>query len=382
MRRSAAPSSVFLQDKNALRIQTKRICFTINDLERDEFWSMPTNAYFKRWIYQEEAGDETAHNHIQGYVELTQNRSLGWFRKQFSPHKPHVEKARDSAKTNYEYCTKSETKIPDGCNGKGGDWTDIDVTQGRRTDIRAAYNDAKVLKRKRDLYEAHPEAAVRYKRSLDELFDEFHQTTRAPDAAYKFLWWKGAPGTGKSFAASRIAPQSKIHYKDLSGGNNSWWDGLTNEHSWVILDDYDGEGVSYSQLKRIADKYPLKVQVKGGTREFHVVKVIVTSNKWPWEIWNTKEYDPQNNNSGDISPLMRRFSFWEFHKWPNGTPGRMQLYHHGPGAWERIKDEPTDSPGSQEGPPPPIDLTESDLEDTQVVDQSLVDVVNGEMGEE
>lgn len=337
--------------------KTKRIMFTVQ-LEPDELFTMPDCAYFKRWVFQEEKG---THAHIQGYVELTQNRKLSWLSNIFERHgfpKPHLESAREKAPTCYTYCTKPETRVPNGSSGTFGDWSNIQVTQGRRSDLVEVYEACKAKRTLDELYEVNGAATIKYKRHLDQLHSHFHERHRNVDTHTSYLWFQGDAGTGKSTAAYNSAPPDKLYYKDLDGDGN-WWDQLTTAHTTVVLDDYEGKGVSYGLLKRIADRFPVMVPYKGGYRKYHISRIIVTSNKWPWELWRDCEVDPMNNPNGLLSPIMRRFTFFKFTRDAHHRPGVKTLY------WkpDMIKMEMTEEPDSPITPPyhpPVVDLTQSD----------------------
>lgn len=316
------------QTTGYLATKTRRIMFTVNLNNVNPTWEMPECAYFKRWVYQHEKG---THDHIQGYVELTQDRRLSWFRnylEEKTGYIAHLEKAREGAATCYKYCTKEETRQEDPV--QFGDWESIGTTQGRRSDLLELYAELKKPEKTRaEIYEMFPASSIRYKRNIDQLYEVWHDQPRDMVEG-EFLWFCGPSGTGKSWAAAHSAPASKIFYKDVEGDKNVWWDGYEPMiHEMVILEDYDGHGVSYRQLLRIADKYPVPGQVKGGYKQLRFHKMIVTSNKWPWEIFPKLENDPQNNNAGEVTPLMRRFEFWEFKK-----PRARSLY------WKNPKEEP------------------------------------------
>lgn len=331
----------------------KRIMFTYN-LEPEEVFIMPQSPYIKRAVFQEEMG---THRHIQGYLELTQARRLSWVKKLFGDGHPHVSKARSNSSVCYTYCQKPETRVEGGQTQVIGDWSD--VGQGARTDLTELYAACKKKRTISEVYEEFPAASIRYFKSVNGMFEHWHSKSRKMDEPYMFLWYCGEAGTGKSHKAHSMAPEAKLYYKDLEGSN--WWDGLNSEHTHLILEDYEGTGITYGQLKRIADKYPLKVQVKGGYRDFHLTKVIVTSNKWPWQLWRDHEIDPMDNPNGLVTPIMRRFTFWKFERDHHHRPGKMTLY------WkpDLIKTEMLEEPDSPITPPhqaPIVDLTQSDSE--------------------
>lgn len=76
-----------------------------------------------------------------------------------------------------------------------------------------------------------------------------------------------------------------IYYKP----HGKWWQRYDGEHT-VIMDDFYG-WVPYDEMLRIMDRYPHKVETKGGYKEFLSKQLIITSNLHPCEWYNTKWYN-------------------------------------------------------------------------------------------
>lgn len=87
----------------------------------------------------------------------------------------------------------------------------------------------------------------------------------------------GSTGTGKSHWASEQFPEA--YWKE----KNVWWDGYTDQKS-VIIDEFYG-WLAFDLILRICDKYPLKVEIKGGMTQFLANTIVFTSNKDPREWW-------------------------------------------------------------------------------------------------
>ena len=71
----------------------------------------------------------------------------------------------------------------------------------------------------------------------------------------------------------------------------NWWDGYEQQET-VVLDDFQG-GLLFGFLLHLLDRYPLLVQVKGGTRVFNSKTIIITSNFAP-DQWYTDPRLAQN----------------------------------------------------------------------------------------
>ena len=88
----------------------------------------------------------------------------------------------------------------------------------------------------------------------------------------------GQAGRGKSYYWKRNYPDAYV--KPVG----EWWDGYEQQET-VVLDDFQG-GLLFGFLLHLLDRYPLLVQVKGGTRVFNSKTIIITSNFAPCE-WYT-----------------------------------------------------------------------------------------------
>lgn len=109
--------------------------------------------------------------------------------------------------------------------------------------------------------------------------------------------YHGRTGTGKSHRAFTENPGA--YYKDVT---STWWDGY-EEHPCVIIEDFRGQ-IALDTFLRLVDKYPLRVQVKGGYRQFTSAKIVVTSNLHPDQWWN----DQQKGYAASYAAFKRRIT--------------------------------------------------------------------------
>ncbi len=111
------------------------------------------------------------------------------------------------------------------------------------------------------------------------------------------IWIYGEAGLGKTRKAYWMAGGTKYCYrKDL----NKWWDNY-NHQEWVLIDEMGEDEVKYMRkfLCHWADRYPCTGQIKGGTIPLNHLKLVVTSNWSPKELW---PYDPRT-----VAAIERRF---------------------------------------------------------------------------
>lgn len=106
-------------------------------------------------------------------------------------------------------------------------------------------------------------------------------------------WFYGSTGTGKTRSAYEISPLA--YFKSPT---NHWWDGYEGQET-VIIDDYRVDFCKFSQLLRLFDRYPLSVEVKGGTVEFLAKDIYITTPKSPQDTWASRTEE-------DLAQLMRR----------------------------------------------------------------------------
>lgn len=150
--------------------------------------------------------------------------------------------------------------------------------QGRRSDLDAV---AKMVAEGKDLKTiatAAPATFMRYHGGIARYMEvtlELHRNW-----AMEFELWYGGSGYGKSTLAADEFPDA---YWKTPG---EWWDGYTGQ-SVVIIDEFKG-WLPAIMINRLADATPLKVNVKGSTREFLARRVIIISNFLPHD-WYAKE---------------------------------------------------------------------------------------------
>jgi len=252
----------------------RSVTWTLNNYTNEEVEHIK-NGPFKFVVFQQEIGANGT-PHLQGYCQMADAVAFTRWKVLISP-RAHLEATKGSPRSNYEYCTKAETRAP------GTEpFTKGDVPQpGQRTDIEGLVAMAKdPTKRKRDIVDANPEAYLKYFKGLDNIRNVFAERR---DFKTEVYWFYGKTGTGKSRLAFELDPGA--YFKP--GGNN-WWDGYDPaEHEAIIIDDFRPNLAPFAEILRLFDRYPMQVPFKGGFTNFRPRRIYVTTAKHPSETWLT-----------------------------------------------------------------------------------------------
>lgn len=280
-------------------------------------WTLvePDNVYVRRMVWQYEVAPSTKQVHVQLYLELTQPRTFAWVKQHLVGERAHVEARRGSARQCYEYCKKEESRLANSVPHEIGDWSDLHG-QGRRSDLTAFSNDVRQAKSFSEFMndptavEKYASSMLRYMRHAREIWNVSHlsQKRMLKWTDVNYVWICGPPGVGKTYSIYAEYGLEAVYEKNP---DNKWWDGYAG-HPVILINDYRGSvHLPYQALLNIADVYPYQGEVKGNVVHIQpsTKVIVVTSNKWPWEIWPVGEIDPrqQDPQADFATPLCRRF---------------------------------------------------------------------------
>lgn len=144
--------------------------------------------------------------------------------------------------------------------------------------------------------EEYPDIYFRYNGTVNRLcrkqFEPLSETCG--------IWYHGPSGSGKSKSARSNFPG--LYDKLL----NKWWDNYDGEDV-VLLDDLDHFHAPQmgSALKRYADHYPFRAEVKNSSMLIRPKIIVVTSQYTIEELWPEIELQ---------TALLRRFKVTHFRK--------------------------------------------------------------------
>lgn len=266
--------------------RSRNWCFTINNPRRDGTESPDdpnTFADVRYIVWQLEEGTEGT-PHLQGYVVWKNPRNLNWVRRQNG--RAHWEIARGDFKANHKYCTKEEGRLE-------GPWErGVRPRPGKRSDLQDIAQMIDQGKSMAKVAQAYPGDFFRYHAGFYKYRQEtYPQRHGQPNII--ILW--GPTGCGKSRLVHETFPEA---YRKPKG---KWWDGYHTQDT-VVFDDFYS-WISYDELLRILDWYPLLVQPKNSYVPLRATTFVFTSNQDPMDWYGGPRRD---GTRMDRSALHRR----------------------------------------------------------------------------
>lgn len=256
-------------------------CFTINNWTPEELLVLRVQAAAEaRYIcWQQEVG-ALGTPHLQGYVEYSKTRSLMWMKANGFPNRTHFEKRQGSRAEAREYTRKVDgTEVP-GTWEEHGIWAE----QGDRIDLVRAVQMVREGKSDREIIEEAPDLWVRNYRGLSAVRSALfrHRDPAVDKPTVRVLW--GRTGTGKTRDAVEFASTRGLACFIHLG--TKWWDGY-EQQPVVVMDDMDEAkftalGITY--VLGLLDRYPFRVEIKGGSVPFNSPHIFITSNV-DWGDW-------------------------------------------------------------------------------------------------
>ncbi len=243
-------------------------------------------------IYQMEVG-ENGTCHYQGYIQFKVKKRIGALKALHAT--AHWEPRRGSHAEAKEYCMKEDTRME---GAEVIEWGE-EVTTGQRSDLeslKCSLDEGKSLK---DISDDHFGAFLKYSRSIKE-YQVLHTQNNRDWATFTQVYW-GPPGTGKTKRALHEGGLN-AYWLPKPIGNSVWFDGYDGQEV-VVIDEFFG-WLPRDLMCRMCDRYPLLVQVKGGTVPFLAKKIIITSNAAPAEWWTRIGLGPMERRlSGELGAI-------------------------------------------------------------------------------
>ena len=258
--------------------------YTEADIDHFRAWCEKRTQYS---LVAREVGKVELTPHLQGYHQTSGGLSFDAFKKQF----PSVDVTPvyiDNGASSYP------EKDGDICIQTG---EFVQKQQGKRTDLATVAELARSGQTLAQIAETAPQVVLQYPAGLARLCS-LYEKPRDRSTPKVCICLFGPTGTGKT---KRIYDYLEtIGEKPYVWDNAmpTWWEGYSGERH-VIMDEFRG-CLPMKYLLRLTDRYPMRVQYKGGSCQFMADYMYFTSSKQPSE-W----YDDAFNDR--VQQLLRRF---------------------------------------------------------------------------
>lgn len=251
-------------------------CFTLHDYTDEEATTLATQPC-RYTIIGKEICPSTGKQHLQGYIQYDNAKTMTSIKKSTKINRIHLEIAKGSTDQNQQYCKKENDFIEIGKAKQ----------QGQRNDIHTIKN--AIINDNATMREIIPIATSIQSIRMAEICLKYYEPKR--DWKPYVEWFYGATGTGKTKRA-----HDKLEEPYVSMDTGQWWEGY-DAHEHVIIDDMRKDFMKFHQLLKLLDRYPYQIECKGGSRQFLAKHIIITSAYHPQQLFNTRE---------DIQQLIRR----------------------------------------------------------------------------
>lgn len=245
--------------------------FCVTDFElNQEFWEK----YKEKCDYivrGQEKCPETGRIHWQMYIHVPNPRTLRALVKDLKPR--HVEIARGCAQQNDDYCTKDDCEI----------WRHGRMPKpGERLDLKLIQNMVKEGKPEIQIADTDFPRWCQYGRRFEAYRALVRPVSRDWQPEVYILY--GEPGSGKT----RFVHENHLDVDSVSlSGNASEPFVLGYRGGPVVLfDDFEPKQVDLRWMLRALDRYPMKVNIKGGEMEWLPRYIYLTTNLDPFSWWD------------------------------------------------------------------------------------------------
>lgn len=245
-------------------------------------------------VYQEEIAPDTGKHHFQGFVQFKEECRLPTLKKLF-PAGTHFEVMKGTIDQARLYCMKDESRVPLSAPQEYGDFSKC-TRQGGTAKATAQEVVASIRKHSyAQLMDEQPAALLRHPAGVKMIKAVHADSERGTvDRVPNLIWLQGPTGVGKSRAAREIDHDC---YVVETANKKFWFDGYQGEKT-LLFDDAHPADFNVTQLLRLCDRYPYRVEFKGGHIMLNHFTVIVTTNI-PFNLWFYGH--PQR------APFLRRF---------------------------------------------------------------------------
>lgn len=210
--------------------------------------------------------------HLQGFICFTQRKRRTQAQALIST-RAHLERTQGTPQQASDYCKK---------DGDFEEFGTIPGGSGTRTDLRSLYEQCKNGATREEIRESFPAQYIRYKRSIDALVTDF-EPVRTWKPHVIILW--GRSGAGKTRTIYDYHELSEVY----THPGDKWFNGYAGQPI-ALFDDYNGSEFKLAYLLKLLDRYPMRVEIKGGFVQWVPKKIYFTSNKDP-KTWYSNAHE-------------------------------------------------------------------------------------------
>lgn len=260
-----------------MNVRSRDWCFTVNnysDVDTQICYELSVVSNYL--IYGKEVAS-TGTKHLQGYIYFKDAKSFSKVQK-LLPKGTHIEKAKGTPKQASDYCKKEGDYV---------EYGELPQPSGKRNDLEQIKHLVNNGGRMVDVIDV----ATSYQ-SVKMAEQMFKYKEKPRNWKPRVYWFYGPTGTGKSKLAYEMFGDTC--YTAMSTGK--WWEGY-DAHENVIIDDMRKDFMKFHELLRLLDRYAMKIETKGGSRQFLAKNIIITSCHHPATLFDTRE---------DVQQLIRR----------------------------------------------------------------------------
>lgn len=292
----------------------KSFVFTINNYTDDDIQDVHRIKDITNTLYAAfEKGEVNGTPHIQGFVTFKKTKRLGAVSRLLP--RAHLQPAKGGKSNNYNYIIRGENT--DGTAKLHSEvFVNHDVgTPGTRTDIKNLLEFARQHGVKRTA-EEHPVEYFRYSKGIRAWLTAVQSPrTEAPNV----YWLFGSTGIGKTkFTFDQARDPDLVFNARLAP---KWWDGLDSHHTWALIDEFDKrKEFDHHELLTILDRYNCVVEVKGGSVNFKVPNIVITSSVHPQNLFPADIFAQVYRRLTNIGTKASFNDPWEWEMW---GPGRI-----------------------------------------------------------
>lgn len=278
------------RNKNGTRLS--RFVFTINNYTPAEETNLKNFREVRWLIFGKEVGDNGT-PHLQGACVIGKQVAFSTIKKWKGFERAHIEVMHGTPQESLAYCTKEDKEAYQ--------YGEIPA-EGKRNDLHNTISLLKEGKSIRDIVNSDDISSistiVRYPKGLNAVANLLRLRGRIPP---KVFWIYGPTGVGKTRSALEFGT---AHAGEdgvwMSSGSLKWFDGYDGQQV-AVFDDLRTKHVEFSMLLRLLDRYPLRVEIKGGYVQWIPEVIIVTAPMTPEMMWNLRRNE-------DIQQLTRRIT--------------------------------------------------------------------------